>query len=93
LEKESELARLATVLDESTMLADSQKAEIAASTMQVQALNDRLTQAGEETKAVEGRREAAVHSLSEKESELARLATALTSARCWRIRRKARSRP
>lgn len=76
-EKESELARLATALDERSVLADWQKAEIAALTMQVQALNGLLTEAGEETEAVEGRRDAAVHALSEKESELARLATAL----------------
>ena len=76
-EKESDLARLATALDERSVLADWQKAEIAALTMQVQALNGLLTEAGEETEAVEGRRDAAVHALSEKESELARLATAL----------------
>ena len=76
-EKESELARLATALDERSVLADWQKAEIAALTMQVQALNGSLIQAGEETKAVESRRDAAVHALSGKESELARLATAL----------------
>jgi len=76
-EKESELARLATALDERSVLADWQKTEIAALTRQVQALNGLLNQAGEKTKAVEGRRDAAVHALSEKESELARLATAL----------------
>ena len=76
-EKESELARLATALDERSVLADWQKAEIAALTMQVQALNGLLTEAGEETEAVEGRRDAALQALSEKESELARLATAL----------------
>jgi chromosome segregation ATPase len=75
--KESELARLKSALDERSVLADWQKAEIAALTMQVQALNDLLTQAGEETEAVQGRLNAAVHALSEKESELARLATAL----------------
>jgi chromosome segregation ATPase len=53
--KESELARLKSALDERSVLADWQKAEIAALTMQVQALNDLLTQAGEETKAVRGR--------------------------------------
>jgi chromosome segregation ATPase len=74
---ESELARLTSALDERSLLADWQKAEIAALTMQVQALNDLLTQAGEETEAVEGRCDAAVHALSEKESELARLAIAL----------------
>jgi len=66
-----------SALDERSVLADWQKAEIAALTMQVQALNDLLTQAGEETEAVQGRLNAAVHALSEKESELARLATAL----------------
>jgi chromosome segregation ATPase len=76
-EKESELARLATALDERSVLADWQKAEIAALTMQVQALNGLLAEAGEETKALEGRRDAAFQALSEKESELARLATAL----------------
>jgi DNA repair exonuclease SbcCD ATPase subunit len=75
--KESELARLTSALDERSVLADWQKAEIAALTMQVQALNDLLTQGGEETKAVQGRLSAAVHALSEKESELARLTTAL----------------
>jgi chromosome segregation ATPase len=75
--KESELAGLTSALDERSVLADWQKAEIAALTMQVQALNDLLTQAGEETKAVQGRLNAAVHALSEKESELARLTTAL----------------
>jgi chromosome segregation ATPase len=75
--KESELARLMSALDERSVLADWQKAEIAALTMQVQALNDLLTQAGEETEAVQGRLNAAVHALSQKESELASLATAL----------------
>ena len=75
--KESELARLTSTLHERSVLADWQKAEIAALTMQVQALNDSLTQAGEETKAVQGRFNATVHALSEKESELAGLATAL----------------
>src|SRR5690349_1686055 len=75
--KESELARLTSALHERSVLADWQKAEIAALTMQVQALNDLLAQAGEETKAVQGRFNATVHALSEKESELAGLATAL----------------
>lgn len=75
--KESELARLTSALHERSVLADWQKAEIAALTMQVQALNDLLTQAREETKAVQGRFSATVHALSEKESELAGLATAL----------------
>ena len=45
--------------------------------MQIQALNERLTQAGEETRAVEERHNAAVRALSEKESELARVTNAL----------------
>ncbi len=76
-EKESELAKLTTTLDERTVLADSLKAEVAALTMQVQALNERLTQAGEEARAAECRGDAAVHALSEKESEIARLVAAL----------------
>lgn len=75
--KESELARLTSALHERSVLADWQKTEIAALTMQVQALNDLLTQAGEEAKAVEGRHEEDAHALSEKETEIARLATAL----------------
>ena len=92
-EKESELARLATALDERSVLADWQKAEIAALTMQVQALNGLLTEAGEETEAVEGRRDAAVHALSEKNPNSLGWRPPSTNARCWRIRRKARSRP
>jgi chromosome segregation ATPase len=76
-EKESELARLTTALNERSVLANSHKAEIVALTMQVQTLNERLTQAGEETRAAEDHRDAALRALSEKESELARLTTAL----------------
>jgi chromosome segregation ATPase len=76
-EKESELARLTTALNERSVLADSQKGEITVLTMQVQTLNERLTQAVGETRAVEGRRDAAVRALSENELELARLTTAL----------------
>jgi chromosome segregation ATPase len=76
-EKKSELARLMTALNERSVLADSQKGEIAALTTQVQTLNERLTQAVGETRAVEGRRDAAVRALSENESELARLTTVL----------------
>jgi chromosome segregation ATPase len=75
--KESELARLTSALHERSVLADWQKTEIAALTMQVQVLNDLLTQAGEEAKALEGRRDAAAHALSEKETEHAMLAAAL----------------
>ena len=45
---------MTTALNERSVLADLQKGEIAALTMQVQTLNERLTQAGEETRAVEG---------------------------------------
>ena len=76
-ENESELARLTTALNERSVLANSHKAESAALTMQVQTLNERLIQAGQEAKAVEERRDAAVRALSEKESELARLTSVL----------------
>jgi predicted RNase H-like nuclease (RuvC/YqgF family) len=76
-EKESELARLMTALNERSVLANSHKAEIAALTMQVQTLDERLTQGGEETKAVEERRDAALRALSENESVLARLTSVL----------------
>jgi predicted nucleic acid-binding Zn-ribbon protein len=49
-EKESELARLATALDERSMLTEWQEGQIAAQTTQIQALNERLTQASEETR-------------------------------------------
>ena len=70
-ENESELARLTTALNERSVLANSQKAENAALTMQVQTLDERLSQAGQEAKAVEERRDAALRASSEKESELA----------------------
>ena len=77
IREKSELARLATALNERSVLADSQEGQIAALTTQIQALNERLTQAGEETRAVEERHNAAVRALSEKESELARVTNAL----------------
>jgi chromosome segregation ATPase len=76
-EKESELARLATALNERSELADSRERQIAAITAQIQALNERLTQASEETRAVEERHNAAVCALSEKELELAKVTNAL----------------
>ncbi len=75
-EKESKLASLMSTLNERSALADSQKAKIAALTMQVQTLHRQLAQAGEEAKAVARRRDAAVRALSEKESALAELTTA-----------------
>ena len=67
----------ATGADIVSVLTDLQDGQIAALTTQIQALNERLTQAGEETRAVEERHNAAVRALSEKESELARVTNAL----------------
>jgi chromosome segregation ATPase len=76
-EKESELARLRSALDERSALADPQKAAISALTMEVQTLQRQLAQAGEEAKAAEDRRDAALRDLSEKESALVQLTTGL----------------
>jgi chromosome segregation ATPase len=76
-EKEPELAKLRSALDERSALVDSQKAENAALTTQVQTLQGQLTQAGEEAKATEECRDAAVRDLSYKESELAKLMSIL----------------
>jgi hypothetical protein len=76
-EKESRLAGLISTLNERSALADSQKTEIAALTMEVQTLQRQLAQAGEETKAAEDRRDAALRDLSEKESKLVGLISTL----------------
>jgi len=76
-EKEAELARLTNALDERSVLAESQKAENTALTIQVQTLNERVTEAGQEVRALEEHRNAALRILSEKESELAMLTSAL----------------
>ncbi len=76
-DKESELAKLGSALNERSALIDSQKAENASLTMQIQTLQERLAQAGEEAKAAEGCRDAAVRDLSEKESKLASLMSTL----------------
>jgi chromosome segregation ATPase len=76
-EKEAELARLTNALDERSVLAESQKAENRALTIQVQTLNERVTEAGQEVRALEEHRNAALRILSEKESELAMLTSAL----------------
>jgi hypothetical protein len=55
-DKESELAKLTTAVDERSELVDLQKTEIVTLRMQIQTLQGRLTQACEETKAVEDRR-------------------------------------
>jgi len=76
-EKDSKLAGLMSTLNERSALADSQKAETAALTMQVQALKRQLGEANEQAKAAEDRRNAALRALSEKESALVQLTTAL----------------
>ena len=76
-EKEAELARLTNVLDERSALAESQKVENAALTIEVQTLNERVTEAGQEVRSLEEHRNAALHTLSEKVSELAMLTSAL----------------
>jgi chromosome segregation ATPase len=80
-DKESELAKLTTALDERSALADLQKTEIVTLQMQLQTLQGQLTQAREETKAAEdccnADRRKAEHALSDKVSELGRVTTAL----------------
>jgi chromosome segregation ATPase len=76
-EKESEITRLTTVLEERSVLDDSQTGKIAALTMQIQTLNEQLTRSGEEARVLEEQRDTAVRVLSEKESELARMTTVL----------------
>jgi chromosome segregation ATPase len=75
--QEAELAKLTNALDERSVLAESQKAENTALTIQVQTLNERVTEAGQEVRALEEHRNAALRILSEKESELAMLTSAL----------------
>lgn len=70
-DKEGELARLLSDLDERSSLADSQKIEIVALRTQVEALKQRLTNAGEEVKAVEDRRDAERIALKAATQELA----------------------
>src|SRR4029077_14316220 len=88
-EKESELARLTMALNETSVLVDSQKAEIAALVMQVQRLNEQLFQASEETRTVEDQRDGAMRALSEKESVLAELTTTLSERSALADSRKA----
>ena len=75
--KESELARLATAFDEHSTHEALQKNEIRALWMQVEALQAKHAQASQKAKAAEERHDVAVRTLSEKESELARLTAAL----------------
>jgi chromosome segregation ATPase len=76
-ERDLKLVATTRALDERSALADSQKGEMAALTMQIETLQGRVTQAEEEVNAVESRRVAALRSLSEKEAELARLTISL----------------
>ena len=57
-DKQAELAKLMGELDERSAFADCQKVEIVALKTQVEALKERLTEAGNEVKAVEDRRDA-----------------------------------
>ncbi len=57
-DKESELARMVSALDEQSSFADAQNVEIVALKTQIEALKDRLTDAGREIKSVEDSREA-----------------------------------
>lgn len=57
-DKEAELAKMVGEVDEKSHFADAQKVEIVALKAQIEALKDRLADAGREVKAVEDRREA-----------------------------------
>ena len=56
-DKQAELAKLMSALDERSVEADSQKIEIVALKTQVEALKERLTDAGNDVKATEDRME------------------------------------
>jgi chromosome segregation ATPase len=70
-DKESELAKLLSELDDRSSLADAQKVELVALKTQVEALKERLTDAGNEVKAVEDRRDAERVELKAATQELA----------------------
>jgi chromosome segregation ATPase len=79
-EKESELARLISELDERSSTAEAQKVEIVALKTQVEALKDRLDGASHELRAVEDRRDnervelrAATQELSEERGKVENL--------------------
>ncbi|MBI2716419.1 MAG: hypothetical protein HYX37_18520 [Rhizobiales bacterium] len=57
-DKEAELAKLISELDERSSTADAQKVDIVSLKTQVEALKERLDEAGNELKAVEDRRDA-----------------------------------
>jgi len=70
-DKQAELAKLVGALDERSSLADGQKIEIVAFKTQVEALKERLTDAGNELKTVEDRRDAERVELKAATQELA----------------------
>jgi chromosome segregation ATPase len=70
-DKEADLAKLVDELDERSTLAEAQKIEIVALKTQVEALKERLTNAGNELKAVEDRRDAERVELKHATQELA----------------------
>ena len=98
-DKEAELAKLMGELDERSSLADAQKVEIVALKTQVDALKERLTQAGEEVKAVEDRRDAerlelkaATQELTEERSKVENLGRRVVRTRAAACRADDRSR-
>jgi chromosome segregation ATPase len=70
-EKEAELAKLLGELNERSHLADAQKVEITSLRTQVEALKQRLTEAGNDLKLVEDRRDAERVELKAATQELA----------------------
>ena len=70
-DKQAELAKLIGALDERSSLADAQKIELVALKTQVEALKERLTDAGNELKTVEDRRDAERVELKAATQELA----------------------
>ena len=69
-DKEAALAKLISELDERSSFAESQKVEIVSLKTQVEALKQRLTEAGNELKVTEDRRDAERHALQAATKEL-----------------------
>ena len=80
-DKELELVRLTSAVDERSALADLLRTEIAALGGQVLDVAEQLTQAGERARGLEGRHYAAMReaelTLSQRETELSRLTGAV----------------
>ncbi|MGH6726038.1 MAG: hypothetical protein ACREB8_05770 [Pseudolabrys sp.] len=70
-DKKAELAKVVGALDERSTLADSQRIELVSLKTQVEALQQRLSDAGSEVKAVEDRRDAERVELKHATQELA----------------------